>query len=405
MTEVWAYETYCVFFFMFNQDYYYKYWYKALFSCLIDLIFLLIQLNFKKNYEVDLGDDLALLKSKYNEYGQLDYEYSFSSAPKLLIVKLKIIVVEAPKHVVQMQTKEKVKGQRHTNACMHTHTHKRIILGQTKCVGAMTFFKFKLFTYKGLLAQMATGWTMQHLLRDIVQLGSRKKLQKIANFILNNIIKKKWYVKAMSCHIVSCLRSCFTCIWGFQPTGEMKYCISFIEVMNRCEPDWHFFFFLSASCHTPLEIFTRLALTTRTSSSPARLFPASVLSSSPGHHRTMPRFVSFFVCHTKRRVLVTCSENEKESGSRGERQERKNEKKKAIFMNCCRLLSIPLLIVRIPNQQCSLENIISCSKQELKNNISHGNLGSGECHLTSTSDYWCIFNKVKDLQWCMWLPF
>lgn len=21
------------------------------------------------------------------------------------------------------------------------------------------------------------------------------------------------------------------------------------------------------------------------------------------------------------------------------------------------------------------------------------------------ADYWCIFNKVKDLQWCMWLPF
>lgn len=39
----------------------------------------------------------------------------------------------------------------------------------------MTFFKFSVFTSKGLQAQMATGWTMQHLLRDTAQLGSRKK--------------------------------------------------------------------------------------------------------------------------------------------------------------------------------------------------------------------------------------
>lgn len=50
-------------------------------------------------------------------------------------------------------------------------------------------------------------------------------------------------------------------------------------------------------------------------------------------------------------------------------------------------------------------NTISCLKQEVKNNISHGNLGSGESCLTGMADYWCIFNKVKDLQWCMWLPF
>lgn len=74
-------------------------------------------------------------------------------APKLLIVKLKIIVVEgqhkiltsknkkAPKHAVQMQKKEKVKGQRRTHS--HKHTNTCIMLGQTKCVGAMTFFKFK----------------------------------------------------------------------------------------------------------------------------------------------------------------------------------------------------------------------------------------------------------------------
>lgn len=50
-------------------------------------------------------------------------------------------------------------------------------------------------------------------------------------------------------------------------------------------------------------------------------------------------------------------------------------------------------------------NIISCSKQEVKNNTSHRNLGSGEGCLTGMADYWCIFNKVKDLQWCMRLPF
>lgn len=67
--------------------------------------------------------------------------------------------------------------------------------------------------------------------------------------------------------------------------------------------------------------------------------------------------LSFFVCHTKRRVLVTCSENEKESGSQGERQEHENEKKEAIFTNCCHLLSILLLIiVLIRNQQCSPEH-------------------------------------------------
>lgn len=213
----------------------------------------------------------------------------------------------------------------------------------------------------------------------------------------------------MSYTVVSCLRSCFSCCRRLHlrfSTNRWNEILHIIYWSDEQMWTWWTFFFLSASCHTPLGIFTRLALTTRTSSSPARLFPASVLSSSLGHHRTMPRLVSFFVCHTKRRVLVTCSENEKESGSQGERQERKNEKKKAIFMNCCRLLSIPLLIiVRIRNQQCSQENIISCSKQEVKNNISHGNLGSGECRLTSTSDYWCIFNKVKDLQWCMWLPF
>lgn len=55
---------------------------------------------------------------------------------------------------------------------------------------------------------------------------------------------------------------------------------------------------------------------------------------------------------------------------------------------------------------CNTHGIpISCSKQEVKNNISHCNLGSGETGFTGVGDYRSIFNKVKDLQWCMWLPF
>lgn len=60
--------------------------------------------------------------------------------------------------VEQMKKKNKVRGQStNTHRYSHTHTHAHTILGQTKCVGAMTFFKFRVFTSKGLQAQMATG--------------------------------------------------------------------------------------------------------------------------------------------------------------------------------------------------------------------------------------------------------
>lgn len=90
--------------------------------------------------------------------------------------------------------------------------------------------------------------------------------------------------------------------------------------------------------------------------------------------------------------------------AQGERQEHKSRKR----------LFLPTVVTSHLSLSSSLylyvthivaPNTISCSKQEVKNNISHRNLGSGESCLTGMAAYWCIFNKVKDLQWCMWLPF
>lgn len=84
----------------------------------------------------------------------------------------------------------------------------------------------------------------------------------------------------------------------------------------------------------------------------------------------------------------------------------KSSVRRLFFTNCCHLSSIPLIIsLSLYVTHIVARNIISCLKQEVKNNISHRNLGSGESCLTGMADYWCIFNKVKDLQWCMWLPF
>lgn len=93
----------------------------------------------------------------------------------------------------KMQKRKKVRGQ--GRAQVHTHAHIRTMLGQTKCVCAMTFFKFSVFTSKGLQAQMATGWTMQHLLRDIVQLGSHRKKNKSS-------AKRKTSVYTVNCMYV-----------------------------------------------------------------------------------------------------------------------------------------------------------------------------------------------------------
>lgn len=113
-----------------------------------------------------------------------------------------------------------------------------------------------------------------------------------------------------------------------------------------------------------------------------------------------------FVRCTKRHVLATCRENEKERGGVRERDGNIKIKRDRLFLQT--------VVTSHPSLSSSLclyvthivaRNIISCSKQEVKNNISHRNLGSGESCLTGMADYWCIFNKVKDLQWCMWLPF
>lgn len=97
-------------------------------------------------------------------------------------------------------------------------------------------------------------------------------------------------------------------------------------------------------------------------------------------------------------MLAAYRENEEE------RERQKNQEREAVFTNC-HLSYIPLIsFVLICNSYCS-QNIISCLKREVKNNISHRNLDLGEHCLTGMADYWCIFNRVKDLQWCMWLPF
>lgn len=126
-----------------------------------------------------------------------------------------------------------------------------------------------------------------------------------------------------------------------------------------------------------------------------------------GHHHTMPRLAFFCVSHKE-----TCAhyvqrewEGEWESGRETGTQISKKKKKK---------LFLRTVVTSYPSISSSLylyvthivaRNIISCSKQEVKNNTSHRNLGSGEGCLTGMADYWCIFNKVKDLQWCMRLPF
>lgn len=114
----------------------------------------------------------------------------------------------------------------------------------------------------------------------------------------------------------------------------------------------------------------------------------------------------FCESHKETCVGYVQREWEGERGSPGERQEHKNRERERLFLQT--------VVTSHPSLSSSLclyvshivaRNTISCSKQEVKNNISHCNLGSGESCLTGMADYWCIFNKVKDLQWCMWLPF
>lgn len=110
--------------------------------------------------------------------------------------------------------------------------------------------------------------------------------------------------------------------------------------------------------------------------------------------------LAFIVWHTKRVCWLHAVRMRRRAW------ERQQLHKEAVFS---KLLS---LIIHPSHYRCAYmwptllhRNIISCWKQEVKNNISHYNLGSGERWLTGTADYWCIFNRVKDLQWCMWLPF
>lgn len=161
--------------------------------------------------------------------------------------------------------------------------------------------------------------------------------------------------------------------------------------------------FFFNKCHEAIHLGWHVCLSHMSTSSISSIIrPSVIITQCPD--------LPFFVCHTKRRVLTTCSENEKESGSQGERQEHKYQKKRSLFV----AVFLRTVVTSYPSLSSSLylyvthivaRNIISCSKQEVKNNTSHRNLGSGEGCLTGMADYWCIFNKVKDLQWCMRLPF
>lgn len=98
--------------------------------------------------------------------------------------------------------------------------------------------------------------------------------------------------------------------------------------------------FFFNKCHEAIHLGWHVCLSHMSTSSISSIIrPSVIITQCPD--------LPFFVCHTKRRVLTTCSENEKESGSQGERQEHKYQKKKeeAVFTNCCHLLSIHLIII------------------------------------------------------------
>lgn len=136
--------------------------------------------------------------------------------------------------------------------------------------------------------------------------------------------------------------------------------------------------FFFNKCHEAIHLGWHVCLSHMSTSSISSIIrPSVIITQCPD--------LPFFVCHTKRRVLTTCSENEKESG----RQEHKYQKKK-------KKLFLRTVVTSYPSLSSSLylyvthivaRNIISCSKQEVKNNTSHRNLGSGESCLTGMADY------------------
>lgn len=208
----------------------------------------------------------------------------------------------------------------------------------------------------------------------------------------------------------------------FPPNGrsEIKHCISFTEAMESAcagekKPDGRLFVF---SC--TLSNLTWLAWTKRKHETsflkeeteswilPQMLHPEwhvcitstsciSVIRRAPGlgRHHTMPRlaWTAFFLC-------VCVGYVQKQWQAEGERQDTQIKRERLFFYVSAlvrpshhhhrrRTCNVTHIVAR---------NTISCSKPEVKNNISHRNLGSGESCLTGTADYWCIFNKVKDLQ-------
>lgn len=126
------------------------------------------------------------------------------------------------------------------------------------------------------------------------------------------------------------------------------------------------------------------------------------LQSSAHNAQTCLNTKVCFVWRTKRHILVTCRGNKRSQAERWECKKSRERERGLFWPNSHSSLSSSLYLHAT---HIVSRNTISCLKQEVKNNISHGNLGSGESCLTGMADYWCIFNKVKDLQWCMWLPF
>lgn len=147
-----------------------------------------------------------------------------------------------------------------------THTH--TLLGQTKCVSAMTFFKFSVHLRRitgpdGHWMNNATPAEGHSAIRF-----SQKNSSKNKNFSLHKEIWKEIMSNPnpSKYNEVSYSWSCFnlTYLRGFQPNRfcEIKYCISFTEEIRwACtgvvigEAANLIDIFLSVSCHTPLEIW------------------------------------------------------------------------------------------------------------------------------------------------------